>query len=80
MADEDVKKIEGSLEDEDRVITGSMADEPQFEPVTNAGLVCKNCRFRLDGTGVLVCRKYDMKPVVVLNGGECPKFKKSLRG
>ena len=78
MAEEDIKRVDDS--EEEQIITGSMADEPQFEPITNEGLMCENCRFRLDGLGVLICRKYDMKPASVMDGGECPKFKKSLRG
>lgn len=55
-------------------IEKSVEKEMFMEPITNEAFVCVNCRFSTNG-GVLECHKYDMKPVNVLNGGNCPKFK-----
>ena len=55
-------------------IEKSVEKEMFMEPITNEAFVCVNCRFSTNGS-VLECHKYDMKPVNVLNGGNCPKFK-----
>lgn len=55
-------------------IEKSVEKEMFMEPITNEAFVCVNCRFSTNG-GVLECHKYDMKPVNVFNGGNCPKFK-----
>ena len=54
-------------------------DDLQFKPITNASLVCKDCRFRYED--VLVrgntshCDKFEWKPLDVLNGGDCEAYK-----
>ena len=54
---------------------GSMSGEVVFETMTNDSLKCADCRFRIPDGGVLRCHKFDMKPIEVLNGGDCIKYK-----
>ena len=59
----------------ERRINHPMAEEVHFKPMTNDGLICADCRFRIPDGGVLRCHKYDTKPAEVLNGGDCKKYK-----
>ena len=54
---------------------GSLSGEVVFEFLTNDSLKCADCRFRIPDSGVLRCHKFDKKPSVVLEGGDCIKYK-----
>ena len=66
-----------SEEKRNETYQGPMSEEPQFEMMTDAGMQCRNCRFRIPDGGILRCHKYDMKPVEVLNRvpDACPAYK-----
>ena len=53
----------------------SMRGEVVFESMTNNGLKCADCRFKIPDGGVLQCHKFDRKPIEVINGGDCAKYK-----
>lgn len=54
---------------------GSLSGEVVFEFLNNDSLKCADCRFRIPNCGVLRCHKFDKKPVEVLHGGDCVKYK-----
>ncbi len=47
--------------------------------ITNKDLVCKDCKFALDDSRILgntsCCKVFEVKPVEVLVGGECGRYK-----
>ena len=55
-------------------------DELKFEVITNDNLICKDCEYKYDDKGMPCntskCKKYDLKPDEVLNGGDCIDYSK----
>lgn len=58
-------------------------DEMKFNVIKNENLVCKDCYWKKDDklvpANVCRCNAYNIKPMEVLNGGECDKYIKDMR-
>ena len=54
-------------------------DKLKFNPIRNKDLVCKDCAKAFDDTdipgNVCKCEAFSIKPIDVINGGECFEFK-----
>ena len=56
------------------MMRSNFEEEPLFEPVTNEDLICRDCVYRLEGTDVMVCEKYDVKPESVITEDSCDEY------
>lgn len=58
-------------------------DKLGFNVITNDMLVCKDCYWRkndkLVPANVCRCNAYNIKPLAVLDGGQCDKYIKDQR-
>lgn len=51
----------------------------EFEKITNNDLICKHCKFRIEGAPVATCKKYTVKPDKVMTGGRCNKYRREAK-
>ena len=71
LTDLDSGEQEGTTDaDKDDRFT-RFASAVEFDPVTNADLICGSCIYRTTGKNVMSCHKYADKPYKVLTDDEC---------
>lgn len=58
-------------------------DEVKFDLITNDDLVCKDCKSKYEDKDMPCntskCKKFEIKPDEVLDGGKCNEYEKDNR-
>lgn len=58
-------------------------DEVKFDLITNDDLVCKDCKSKYEDKNMPCntskCKKFEIKPDEVLDGGKCNEYEKDNR-
>lgn len=53
-------------------------NEPVFNFIRNSTLICKDCKYKIDGV-VRECNVYERKPAVIFSSGACPYYEKEQK-